>query len=519
MKESCLSYRRLASVLIPTFLGIIYILLCTFNLQQSVWFDESYGAYLTRFSFADIWNLTALDVHPPLYYFLLKIWSNIFGYTDFAMRFMSVFFGAIAIVFAWAWLKRKFGLKLATIASIFIVTSPMLIRYGQEMRMYTLAAAIVFAATFTLQLAIDTNKRRFWVIYGGLLSLGMWTHYFTALIWIAQLAYLVYRYRKKIFQKNIMLSYGLAVVLFLPWIPFFLSQTSTVQRGFWVSTPNANTITSFFSDSLFYAESDLVSGWLLMLAIAYLTLLYYFFRNSKLRLGLLLSMTFLPPVLLLILSLPPLTPVFVDRYLINSSVCLSILSGLLFGNSMLLSKTQAVPIKSVKAKANFHSFLNRHITALRVFSLVIIVSASVWGIYNVYSLGNYNKSTDSKSDVKSLFQAVASASTVGEPIISSTEWLYYDLAFYGNDEHPVYFIDETTQYQYGSHEPLRQQDYGKILDLDAFLEEYDCIWYLGDLPSEGDLNFPRSDLVKHTAMTLSVNINQSDYQAIEFCKE
>ena len=254
MKNFFSRHKRLIVVLIPALVGILYIILCACNLQQSVWFDESYGAYLARFSFSDIWSLTSADVHPPLYYFLLKIWSSIFGYTDFAMRFMSVFFGAIAIIFAWVWLKRKYGVKPALLAILLMSLSPMFIRYGQEMRMYTLAAAIVFAATFVLQLAIDTKKRRFWLIYGALMSLGMWTHYFTALIWIAQLSYLAYLYKKQIFQSNIILSYALAVLLYLPWLPCFLTQTTVVQRGFWIADPNLSTVASFFTETLFYSE-------------------------------------------------------------------------------------------------------------------------------------------------------------------------------------------------------------------------------------------------------------------------
>ena len=186
------------------------------------------------------------------------------------MRFMSVFFGAIAIIFAWVWLKRKYGVKPALLAILLMSLSPMFIRYGQEMRMYTLAAAIVFAATFVLQLAIDTKKRRFWLIYGALMSLGMWTHYFTALIWIAQLSYLAYLYKKQIFQSNIILSYALAVLLYLPWLPClpcFLTQTTVVQRGFWIADPNLSTVASFFTETLFYSESGAISGWPLILAL------------------------------------------------------------------------------------------------------------------------------------------------------------------------------------------------------------------------------------------------------------
>ena len=93
-------------ILIPVIACLIFMVFCMLNISGTIWFDESYSAYLVRGNFGDIWRMTSLDVHPPFFYFLLKIWSSIFGYTDFSMRFMSVFFGAVAIIFAFHLLKR-----------------------------------------------------------------------------------------------------------------------------------------------------------------------------------------------------------------------------------------------------------------------------------------------------------------------------------------------------------------------------------------------------------------------------
>ncbi len=49
--------------------------------RRSIWFDEAYGAYLMRYDFSEIARFTANDVHPPLYYWLLKVWQDLFGFT------------------------------------------------------------------------------------------------------------------------------------------------------------------------------------------------------------------------------------------------------------------------------------------------------------------------------------------------------------------------------------------------------------------------------------------------------
>ena len=67
--------QRLFSILVPIFAGVLFLIFSILNLSSSIWFDESYSAYLIRGDFGQIWDMTAQDVHPPLFYFALKIWS------------------------------------------------------------------------------------------------------------------------------------------------------------------------------------------------------------------------------------------------------------------------------------------------------------------------------------------------------------------------------------------------------------------------------------------------------------
>ena len=195
MKSFFQSHKRALCIFGPVLIGLIYILLCIANLNQSIWFDESYGAYLVRFKFSDIVHFTSVDVHPPLYYFLLKIWAHFLGFNAFSMRLLSTMLGAGAILFAFKWLKYKYGTKIAFVGSLALATSPFIVRYGQEMRMYTLVLLIFFAATYFMQIAIDTKKKVFWVIYAILIATGMWTHYFMAFAWCAQLVYILSIYK------------------------------------------------------------------------------------------------------------------------------------------------------------------------------------------------------------------------------------------------------------------------------------------------------------------------------------
>ena len=434
-----------------------------------------------------------MDVHPPLFYFLLKIWSGIFGSADFAMRFMSVLFGAIAIIFAYQFIKRHFGVKAAAVSALAMALSPMLIRYGQEMRMYTLVAAIVFAATYFLSVAVDTRKKRYWIIYGVLLSLGMWVHYFVALAWLAHFIWLVTIYKKKIFNKDTLTAYILAVILYLPWIYHFVEQALGIQGGFWIGPSSANTLTDFVGGTwLFMAGSDIrdllvillyaVSGLTIFLTVRVYKSLT---KSRKSALCLLLSVALIPPVALLILSTPPLKPLFVDRYLVYSSAGIALLAGFVI-----------IRQKSHRIVAGI--------------AAALYLTASIVGIVNVNNFQNTN--------AKGLYYDVSALSDENIPIISNSEFLYYDIAFYGTPEHPTYFIDEITGYIWGSQEPLRRMDYGRIVDLDVFLLDYDTFWYVGGKPEEGDLEFPREGYIITQVYETEVKAGEGMYQAVRLEK-
>ena len=246
--------------------------------RASIWFDEAFSTYLVQFSFWDIAKFTASDVHPPFYYWLLKIWSELFGTTELAYRSLSIVFGAAAISTAFVLARKFFGRKVAWLSLLFLVISPMLIRYSDEARMYTLAAFIVMLGTFFMVKAEETKKTKYWIWYGVMVSLGMWTHYFTAFAWLAHWVWRatqVWRkgdapkqFLKKFFTKPWIITYSVAVGLFLPWLPFMAKQVGVVQSGFWIGPVGIDTPTNYMTNYFYYLEHGQAQSWL-ALAMVY----------------------------------------------------------------------------------------------------------------------------------------------------------------------------------------------------------------------------------------------------------
>lgn len=511
MKKYLQQRKRIFCLIAPALIGLLYLILCFINIRQSIWFDESYSSYITRFDYPTMLKFTAADVHPPLYYVILKTWAHFFGHTDFAMRTLSAILGAAAIVFVFLWLKYKHGASAAILGSLMMAISPVFVRYGQEMRMYTLVTLIVFAATYFLQLAIDNGAKKWWVIYAILVAAGMYTHYFAALAWIAHVVYLVAIYGKKIFQKKIILTYLAAVVMYLPWIPSFISQATTVQNGFWIGKANAAGFMDYWAEALLYDKSANIQNWLLALFFLVILIIIILAIRYRKKITMLLCLAFVPLAALLLLSMPPLESMFISRYIVYAMVAVSILEALLI-TMFAREKFTARP----KGKIPFYRN-----PAVQVSIIVaLLISCSICGLKSVYNYGNYNFVTGVKPTAKLMFDNLVELDN-GEnlSIISEDPWLYYDLAAYGGEHHDVYFADEQTNYEYGSLLPLKESYFGKINDLDAFLEKREAVWYVGVYSENQPLTFPRENWRVVTEASWRFDERGDRYEILKLVRE
>ena len=118
---------------------------------QSLWSDEGNSAALIGYGFAEIAQRTAFDIHPPFYYWLLKVWTTIFGTSEIALRSLSAVLGAGVVLLVW-WLgKRLFSRQVGLIAAFVAALSPLLVYYSQETRMYML---LTFLCCLTVVAAV-----------------------------------------------------------------------------------------------------------------------------------------------------------------------------------------------------------------------------------------------------------------------------------------------------------------------------------------------------------------------------
>ncbi|MAU34127.1 hypothetical protein CL689_04370 [Candidatus Saccharibacteria bacterium] len=492
----------------------IFALVTLFHVSSaSIWFDEAFSAYIIRFDYWQIAAFTSTDVHPPFYYWALKLWSDLFGTTELALRSLSIVFAIGAISGAFILMRRLFGRSVAAVSLLFMVLSPMIVRYSDEARMYTLATLIVVWATYVLVRAIQAkNQKRWWVAYAVLVALGMWTHYFTAFVWLAHWAWRgivvaqknkgVKAFAKAYFTKSWLWVHVLAVGLFVPWLFFMVKQLGTVQgSGFWIGPVGVDTPVNYLTNIFYYLEHGKTQSWIALLIVTVIALVIILIPKTYRRLRadsrqsfwLVSVVAFVPPILLFLSSLPPLRPSFVDRYLIPSILFYSLFMAVVF----------VVGTRSWRPIA-------------RVLPIILVSGMMIFGISNVYYYGNYNKNSNTHILTRQVINEIKRVGGEGQPIVANSPWLLYEAAPYESADHPVYFIDENTQYIFGSLDMLKESDLHKISDLDAFEKANPVIWYFG-ATTDADVTPYRDDWRKiQTVSVTSPITGKTVYRATAY---
>lgn len=493
----------------------IFSTVAIFNATNaSIWFDEAFSAYLVQFSFADIAHFTSLDVHPPFYYWVLKAWSMLFGTGELALRALSVLFGAAAIALTYGLARRQFGRLAASVTLLFLIVSPMLIRYSDEARMYTLVAVIVLLAMHVLLRASATNSRALWVLYGILVALGMWTHYFSALIWIThwlwrgamikKVTTKAKAFWKKFFSKDWIIAHVVAAGLFAPWLPFMAIQLGSIQgTGFWIGPVGVDSLNNYFSNLFYYLEHSQVYGWLAMaifVVVGGLTVLavrtFKTIGKSQRASYLLVTLLALAPVALLFAaSLPPLKSSFVERYLLVSVIAFAVFAAV----SIVVGTRRWRPI-------------------LRVLPVILVLGMMIYGVTNVYAYGNYNKNSQTHILTRELVEKVKEKSSAGEPIIAASPWVFYEAIYYTSDENPVLFIDEQVEYIYGSLAMLKERDQHKIKDVSSLASDYETVWYIGFSGTEIEAPYDNWKKIQTVDVTSPVD-GKTVYRGTQFSIE
>jgi len=197
--------------------------------SKNMWFDEVYSWKISNGSIIKIVSETAGDIHPPLFYILLKAWNTMAGDSVISMRMLSLLLSLLSMVVLYyitiellpSRLQRFFALLLYAV-------SPLNIFYSQEVRMLNLNLLLTLTSVYFFIRYLSKPKGIYGIIYCATTALSFYTHYFALFILIAQMVYAAAIYiLKPNFRDSIRPFFkypAFAFAMFIPWLPIMAGQ-------------------------------------------------------------------------------------------------------------------------------------------------------------------------------------------------------------------------------------------------------------------------------------------------------
>ncbi|MGD9145954.1 MAG: glycosyltransferase family 39 protein, partial [Anaerolineae bacterium] len=193
--------------------------------SQSLWADEAKSVVVSSWPALSILAEQASHEHPPLHYLFLHTLMPLAGRSEFAVRYVSLFFGVLLVPLLYVVGKTLAGERVGILAALVAALSPFYVRFAQETRMYTVAIFFSLLSTYLfLRIAFASeNAQR----AGRGLSLGyviataaaLYSHYFSLFIIVAQMVYILVAWLRRRAPLKPWLWRMLGVgLLFLPWI-------------------------------------------------------------------------------------------------------------------------------------------------------------------------------------------------------------------------------------------------------------------------------------------------------------
>jgi 4-amino-4-deoxy-L-arabinose transferase-like glycosyltransferase len=229
--------KKILSIIFLILILVAAVGLRTYHLSfKSISIDEAIGALYSVESVQRVLIFTVNDVHPPLFYIIHHFWIRLFGWNESALRSISVFFGLLSVASLFYLGKLIFNRKTGMIAAFLLAISPWHIWISQNARSNSLLLFLIIISTYSFYQIFLTGQKKWFIIYCTVTLLGIYTHYFAFMVWIAQTMYVTMSsFARNNFLKTWIISQIIVLTGYFPWLPFMISQFFTKSRPLYKS--------------------------------------------------------------------------------------------------------------------------------------------------------------------------------------------------------------------------------------------------------------------------------------------
>lgn len=237
---------------------------------SDIWYDELFTVGMIEHSYGELVRFTAADVHPPLYYCIVKLSVELCKLivpgadTVVLAKLASILPYGLLLLYSVTLIRRRFGMLAAGLFSFCILAMPQLSAYTVEVRMYGWAMFFVTAAflhagemtrSYVNQEAMRTENPHGQESGGGLSTAGernrrslhaaalvlyglaaAYTQYFACvavgMVYLYVLIVLILRDRSRI--RLWLVCLAVSVAGYAPWLAALAAQLHAVGENYWI---------------------------------------------------------------------------------------------------------------------------------------------------------------------------------------------------------------------------------------------------------------------------------------------
>ncbi|MBE5824523.1 MAG: hypothetical protein E7308_10695 [Butyrivibrio sp.] len=348
------------------FAAALYFLVRSVLLSFSIdiWYDELFTMEFVKRPVGEMLQLAARDVHPPLYYMIVRFFVVAFEgmgllgdgagqiAPEMLAKLVSILPFFVIMLYGVTVIRKRFGLLSAGFFSFAIVSMPQMPEYTTEIRMYSWALLFVTGMllhSYLLFESFRSGNEKGWDIGNGLAlwlyaSASAYTHYYGAMaagiiygmLFVVMLIFFIKAMKSGGKESVSFKAFGMLIICmnltaiaYVPWLSVFLSQASAVKANYWIQPVGIRSLGSavkyLFKGYFSNEKIAVVVAVVFFIAITALfikNLIAYVKNRQDAYLFTILSLLVLPLLVSggLIASVL-LRPVFVNRYMLPAYGC------------------------------------------------------------------------------------------------------------------------------------------------------------------------------------------------------
>lgn len=232
--------------------------------SNDIWYDELFTVGMAEHSYGELVRFTAADVHPPLYYCIVKFFADLCKLivpstgTVIPAKLVSVLPYFILLIYSVTWIRKRWGIFTGGLFLFCVTAMPQLSAYTVEARMYGWALLFVTAAflhangMITVRDTQDKSGRNSGRPDGASVGADMrglhaaafvcyglaaaYTQYFACVAVVMVYLYLLFMLwrqdRKRI--REWLICVAASVIGYVPWLFALAGQISAVRENYWI---------------------------------------------------------------------------------------------------------------------------------------------------------------------------------------------------------------------------------------------------------------------------------------------